>query len=147
MPSSKIDYLKNLPRAIVWTVGTTFFALAPLITLYVINLMSEENIARREIQHMFQDGIFLVAACALAGSIVFDFLVTKNPVRSWLISFVIYMLPFLILIILFTHYLFVYIQLGDQHEFGPGAGTTKLILALVVCYCIFVKTVYLSKKE
>ena len=147
MSSSQNNYWKYVPRAIIWTVGTSLFALAPLIIVYVINIMSEEQIARREIQHLLADGIFLVTGCALTGSILFDFLVSKRRAQNWLLSIAIYVLPFAAIIFLFTRYLFMYIQLGDQHEFGPGTANTKLMLVILALYCVFVKTIYLARKD
>lgn len=133
-------------RLFGWQV-IAFFCLAPLLFLQLIDVMSEENVGAKEIDHFIQDGVILFVMCAIAGTVVFDFITARFSVKGWLPFFAVYISPFCILSYLFLKYLLKYVQLGDQHDFGPGALTTRLAVGFLIIYCIAVKTIYYIKQE
>ena len=147
MTYGRKSFWKHIKNALVWLAGSSIFGIAPLLFLQLINLMSEEDVCAKEIHHLLQDGVILFVSCAITGSVVIDFIISKFKVKGWLPIFAIYVSPFCILGYLFLKYLLKYVQYGDQHDFGPGSLTTRLTVGFLIIYCTFVKTIYYIKQE
>ncbi len=146
MPESKKIYGNYFLKAVAWLVGASAFAIAPFIFLHIINVMSEENMAVREIDHLVKGAFILFSCCAITGSIVFDFIVSPIKIKGWLRVMVIYLSPFLLIAYLFLQYLVVYIQYEEVHAFGPGSSTITITIFYTIVYSLFAKTVYYKNK-
>lgn len=147
MSSSKRFYGKHFISALVWVSFAGMFAYAPLFFLQWINAMSEENISMMEINHLLKAKMIIFVACAITATVVFDFIVSEPKISGWLPFFAIYLAPFCMFVYLFLKYLLVYVQLGDQHDFGPGSLTTQLTVLFAIVYSVLAKTLYYIKKD
>jgi len=140
-------FLTHLKKSIVWLVGSVLFGFAPLIFLYLINWMSEENLCAREIEHLLSGGYILLVFIALTGTVVFDLLKARFSVSGWTAIFAIYLSPFFVLTYVFLKYMLKYVQYADQAKFGLGSTTTRLSVGFMILYCLFVKTIYYLKQH
>jgi len=140
-------FLTHLKKSIVWLAGSVLFGFAPLIFLYLINWMSEENLCAREIEYLLSGGFVVFVFIALTGAVVFDLLKARFRVSGWIATFAIYISPFCVLTYIFLKYLLKYVQYADQAEFGLGSTTTRLSVGFMILYCLFVKTIYYLKQN
>lgn len=147
MNDKKNPFWKHFSNAFAWLAGVSFFGLSPLLFLEIINVMSEEDVAAKEINHLLKGRVILFAACAITGSVVFDFIVAEFKVKGWLPVFAIYVSPFCMLAYLFLKYSLVYVQFGHEHDLGPGILSTRLTVAFSILYCLIAKTIYYLKEE
>lgn len=147
MTYRKTQFGKHIRNSLIWLAGVSLFGFAPLLFLHLINIMSEEDICAKEIDHLIQGGVILFVSCAITGSVVIDFIISKFKVRGWFAIFAIYVSPFCMLTYLFLKYLLIYVQYGDQHDFGPGSFTTMITVGFSIIYCLCVKTIYYIKEE
>ncbi|HLA53451.1 MAG TPA: hypothetical protein VK618_09115 [Flavitalea sp.] len=140
-------FLTHLKKSIVWLAGSTLFGFAPLIFLYLINWMSEENLCAREIDYLLSGGFVVFVFVALTGTVVFDLLKARFRVSGWTATFAIYISPFCVLTYVFLKYMLKYVQYADQAEFGLGSTTARLSVGFMILYCLFVKTIYYLKQN
>jgi hypothetical protein len=138
---------KHFKKSLVWLAGSSLIGFAPLLFLKFINVLSEENLSAKEMEHIIEDGVILFVLCSITGTVVFDFILSKIPVKGWLPVLGIYVSPFLMLTFLFLKYLQVYVQFDDVHEFGPGTVTIWITVIFSVIYCLAVKSIYYWKEE
>ncbi len=140
-------FLKHIKKSIVWLAGSVLFGFAPLLFLYLINWMSEENLCAREIEYLLSGGYVLFVFVALTGTVVFDLLKSNFRVSGWAAAFAIYISPFCVLTYVFLKYLLKYVQYADQAEFGIGSTTIRLSVGFMILYCLFAKTIYYLKQN
>lgn len=146
MNNEKKPFLTYFGKSLAWVAGVGLFGLSPFLMLQFINILSKEDIASMEMDHLLQGRFILFVACAATGSVVFDFITSKIKMKGWLPAFAVYITPFCILAYLFVKYLLLYVQLPD-HGYGPGSLSTRLCLLFSTLYCIFGKTLYYIKKD
>ncbi len=137
----------HLKKSIVWFAGAVLFGFAPLIFLYIINWMSEENLCAREIEYLLRGGYVFFVFVALTGSVVLDLLIARFRVSDWTATFAIYISPFCVLAYVFLKYLLKYVQYADQAAVGTGSLTGRLSVGFMIIYCLFVKTIYYLKQN
>lgn len=133
--------------ALIWVTGAALFGLSPFVFLHLINWMSEDHIADKELEQLADIKYMLFVCCAITGAVLIDFFRSEIKLHGWLIKFAIYVTPFVMLVYVFLKYLLLYIQLDDQHDFGPGNTATKLTVVFGVLYSLLTRTIFNIKSE
>lgn len=133
---------KHFFDAIAWVAGTALIGFAPILFLNFISWLSEEHIAEKEIEQLAATRYFLFVCCSITGAIVVSFITSAIRLKGWLVNFAVYVTPFLMLTYLFLKYLMLYVQLGDQHDYGPGIMGTRLTIVFSILYCVLSRTIF-----
>lgn len=141
MAVSGRSYATHFVSALIWVTGVTLFAFMPMLFLWLINYTSKENLSVMEIDHLLEGKVVIFTGCALVGAAVFSFITSPFRVQGWLRIFAIYVSPVCFLIYLFLKYLLIYVQFGEQHDYGPGTLTTTISITFSVVYSLLVKTI------
>jgi hypothetical protein len=133
---------RNFLKAMIWLMIAGLFGTMPFISLQMINDMSEVNVAIREINHLVKGAFIIFPCCAITGAVVADFIALRIKIKNLLTFTAVYILPFVMIIYLFSQYLLVYIQYEDMHDLGPGTDATRIVIAFTIIYTLAAKTYY-----
>jgi hypothetical protein len=142
----KVRRLDYFLKSIKWFFGNAIFALAPLLFMYGLNLITVDKICHDKVHYLIRDGAVLFVCGAIMGAVFVDYLLSGFKLAGTA-SVAIYGVPLCMLMFILIEYLLIYLKVIDDDYFSLTSITSKVIIVFSFIYCILVKTDLYIKED
>jgi hypothetical protein len=142
----KVRRLDYFLKSIKWFFGNAIFALAPLLFMYALNVITVNKICHDKVIFLIKDGAVLFVCGAIMGAVFVEYLLSGFELNGTTSVFI-YGAPILMLMFILIEYLLIYLKVIDDDYFSLNSLTSKVVIVLSFIYCILVKTDLYIKED